>query len=116
VFKKKSAGKLKWFISIAAEKFYRQAIASASAEAYFVGDKPLNFLGIDLTVIEALPDSVMVVADSENLWFGTDLMSDFEDIQVLNMKDTTGDKNVRFIASMKLGVNYGNPTEIVYYG
>jgi hypothetical protein len=115
VFKKKTKGTLRWFISVAAEKFFKQAIAAASAETYYVKDTELVYLGIPLVVSEGMPDNIMVVADSENLWYGTDLISDFEDIKIINMYPTTGAKNIRFVAAMKFGVQYGVSEEIVYY-
>lgn len=115
VFKKKTKGTLRWFISVAAEKFFKQAIAAASAETYYVKDTELVYLGIPLVVSEGLPDNIMVVADSENLWYGTDLVSDFEDIKIINMLETTGDRKVRMVGAFKFGVNYGVSEEIVYY-
>lgn len=106
---------LKWFIPINVAKLYKQAIAAASAETYYVKDAELTFLGIPMVVAKGLPSNTMVVAAKENLWMGTDLISDFEDIQILNMKETTGEKKVRFIGGFKFGVNFGVSEEIVYY-
>lgn len=105
------------FMSTKASKFYKQAQAAVAtgSGSYFIGDKALDFLGIKIIVSKQLPANVMVAASTENLWMGTDLMSDFDDVLVIPQKDKSGAPTVRFVANFKFGVNYGNGSEIVYY-
>lgn len=108
---------LRIFISNAAFKFYSQAIAAGTGNggAYFIGEKPLNYLGIELVVAPYLPANEMVAAQLGNLWMGTDLVNDFDDVQILNMYRVLGSPTARFTARFKFGVEYGVGEEIVWY-
>lgn len=109
---------LKIFVPISIGKLYRQAVANASAEAYFVGDRPLNFLGIEIVETHGLPDKVMVAARVSNLLFLTDLLSDVPTEQaptLINMLQTTGEPNLRFFAFFKAGFDYKIGAEVVLY-
>jgi hypothetical protein len=68
-------------------------------------------------LIEApgMPAGQMVAAQPDNLWFGTGLMSDYNQVKVLDMSDRDGSDNVRFIMHFTAGVQYGIGAEIVYY-
>jgi hypothetical protein len=108
-----SRKKVKIFVSYNVAKAYRQAIAQKSNEAHFVGEKELNFLGLEL-VETGMVANRMVAAEGSNLWIGTDLVSDLEDVSILP-QTATGDDTVRFKANFKFGVAYGNSTEVVLY-
>lgn len=111
----KFKGNVVIFISNAIAGFYKQAVAAASAETYYVKDAELSFLGIPLVIAPGLPTNDMVAADPQNLWFGTDLMSDFEDVLIIPQKNISGAPTVRIVAEFKFGVSYGVGAEIVYY-
>jgi hypothetical protein len=102
------------FVSNKIAKLYKQAVAAASAEAYMIGDRPLNYLGLDLIAVNGIPADNMVAAEPENLWFGTDLVSDMEDVKIIDQSNTSGAPTVRMVAEFKIGVNYGVSTEIVF--
>lgn len=110
-------GKVVIFIPCSAAKFYREALAAANSlfTAFNTGNLEMNYLGVKLITAQGLPDDVMVAAEPENLWFGTDLMGDFEDLQIINMFDTTGSNSIRFVSQFKFGVQYGVGEEIVVY-
>lgn len=105
------------FVSTATAALYKlaQATVATGNGSYFVGDKPLDFLGIKIVASKSFPANKIVIAQAANLWFGTDLMSDFEDVMILPMKSVTGAPEVRFIAEFKFGVQYGVGSEIVYF-
>ena len=95
---------------------YRQALAAGGYFATFnAGDLNLSYLGIPLIVSPGMPNDTMVAAEKTNLWFGTDLMSDFEDVLIIPQKNVSGAPTVRFVAEFKFGVSYGVSEEIVYY-
>jgi hypothetical protein len=99
-----------------AYRFYRQALAAASAEAYFMQDhSELRYLGIQVIEAKGMSNNRMVAARLSNLLLLTDLVSDFDDVKILPMANTTGEKTVRMIASFKFGVGYVYGSEIVYY-
>jgi len=97
-------------------RFYRQALAAASAEAYFMQNyTELSFLNVRVLEVKGLPDDMMVASRLSNLVLLTDLMSDFEDIQILPQKSVTGVPVVRMIGEFKLGQGYIFGSEIVFW-
>lgn len=111
-------GKVKIFVSPAAVKFYKQALAAlnnALIGSYNNGDFTLMYIDVPVVEVKHLPTNEMFAAEPENLWYGTDLVGDQEDILVLPMRDKTGTPTVRIVAEFKYGVEYGIGEEIVYY-
>jgi hypothetical protein len=113
---KKKKAQILWMVSPVVADAYRLAVATASAEAYTTKDADLKFLGYTLTVCEGISDYVMMASLSDNFIFLTDLVSDAESLQTIDMSKTTGDRKIRAIGAFKFGVNYVNPSEIVTYG
>lgn len=111
------SGKVVIFVGCDAIKLYRIALASANSlfTSFNAGNLDLNYLGIPLVPANGLPADTMVACDPNNLWYGTDLMSDPEDIMLISMKSTTGVPTVRFVAEFKFGTNFGVGPEIVVY-
>lgn len=106
---------LRLYVSSNVLASYRQAVSAASAEGYY--DSKLadsSFLGIPMVLAQGLGSSEIVAAESQNLFLITDLMSDFDDIRILSMLDTTGDDTVRIVGRMKFAVDYAYGAEIVY--
>ena len=50
------------------------------------------------------------------LFFGTGLLSDHQEVKVLDMADLDGSQNVRVIMRFTAGVQYGVSEDIVTYG
>lgn len=76
----------------------------------------LQFAGLRIFVANGLPASTMVAAEKSNLWFGTSIASDWNEVRLLDMADLDGSKNVRVIMRFLAGVQYGIVEEIVAYG
>tara|TARA_R110001632_G_scaffold42335_4_gene106959 strand:+ start:643 stop:1560 length:918 start_codon:yes stop_codon:yes gene_type:complete len=79
------------------------------------GFASLQFEGVDLFMAAGLPAGNMVAAQSSNLYFGTGLMSDQNEVKVLDMADLDGSQNVRFVMRYTAAVGYAYGAEIVYY-
>ncbi|CAB5208319.1 hypothetical protein UFOVP182_6 [uncultured Caudovirales phage] len=95
--------------------YYFQAIANkGNYNNMFSDAKNLSFFGIQLVIAPGIGIKKIVAAEKSNLIFVTDLMSDLEDIQVLNMYGVTGQPVVRFVSRFKFGVSYAIGSEIVY--
>lgn len=95
--------------------YYFQAIANkGNYNNMFADSKSLNFFGISMVVAPGIGTKKIVAAEKSNLIFVTDLMSDLEDIQVLNMYGVTGQPVVRFVARFKFAVSFAIGSEIVY--
>ena len=60
-----------------------------------------------------MADNVMVAAETSNLFFGTDLLSDNTNIKMLDMTDLDGSDNLRVVAKFSGGVQVGVGSDIV---
>jgi hypothetical protein len=111
---------VKIIIPISAAKFYQQALAAVGSDAGYlaqstVGAKPLNYQGIDLVVANGLSNNKMVAARTSDLHFGTNVLTDLAEVRVIDMAETDGSDNVRFVARMTGGTQVTNGSNIVYY-
>jgi len=75
----------------------------------------LSFDGVKIFVANGLSDNYMVAAEKSNLFFGTGLLSDHNEVKVLDMGDLDGSQNVRVIMRFTSGVEYGIGSDIVLY-
>ena len=75
----------------------------------------LAFDGVKLFVCSGMPDNDMVAAQKSNLFFGTGLLSDHNEVKILDMADLDGSQNVRVIMRFTAGVQIGIGADIVYY-
>jgi hypothetical protein len=102
-------------------KAYQQALAGGAIGAngfnnqLNVGEKPFNFNGIEIVMCPGLPDGDIVAAQKSNLFFGTGLLSDHNEVRVLDMANLDGSQNYRIIMRYTSGVQFGIGQDIVYY-
>ena len=75
----------------------------------------LSFDGVKIAVANGLPDNTMVAAEKSNLFFGTGLLNDQNEIKVIDMADIDGSQNVRVVMRYTAAVQYGLGSEIVLY-
>ena len=73
------------------------------------------FDGIKIVAANGLADDTMVSTLKSNLFFGTGLLADHNEIKVLDMADLDGSKNVRFIARYTAGVQIAVLEDVVFY-
>ena len=73
------------------------------------------FDGIKVVVANGLADDTMVSTLKSNLYFGTGLLNDQNEIKVLDMADLDGSKNVRFIARYTAAVQIAVLEDVVFY-
>lgn len=92
--------------SVATAYKFAQAAVANGAGSYYLGDKELDFLGTKLTYVRYLPDGVIIAAPSSNIFLGFDDSGDEDNIVVVDMAKTTGDKKFRYMASMKTDINH----------
>ena len=102
-------------------KAYQQALAGGAqgANGYNnqmnVDSKPMNFNGVALAWCPGLASSAMVAAQKSNLFFGTGLLSDYNEVKVLDMADLDGSQNFRIIMRYTAGTQYGIGTDIAIH-
>ena len=75
----------------------------------------LTFDGVKLFVANGLADNYMMAAQQSNLYFGTGLLSDQNEVKLIDMADVDGSQNVRIVMRFTAGVQYGLGSEIVLY-
>ena len=75
----------------------------------------LSFDGVKIFVGQGLPNNYAVAAQKSNLYFGTGLLNDMNEVKVLDMADLDGSQNVRVIMRYTAGVQYGIGSDIVLY-
>jgi hypothetical protein len=67
----------------------------------------LSFDGVTIFVANGLGDNYIVAAEKSNLFFGTGLLSDHNEVKVIDMADIDGSQNVRIVMRLTAGVQYG---------
>jgi len=88
---------------------------NAQGTQWYNGGSGLSFDGIPIFMTNGLSSNYMVAAQASNLWYGTGLLNDNNEVKVLDMADVDGSKNVRFVMRFTGGVQYGVGSEIVLY-
>ena len=107
---------VKIYIPTSAAKFYVQAQAALGyRELYNVGKTEMNFQGIPLFTAPGLGANKMVAAESSNLFFGTGLLNDWQEVKLIDMADIDGSQNVRVVLRGSAGCQHGIGADIVLY-
>jgi len=75
----------------------------------------LSFEGINVFVAQGLANNTAVLAQKSNLFFGTGLLNDRNEVKVIDMSDIDGSQNVRVVMRYTAGVQYGVRGDIVLY-
>ena len=101
-------------------KTYRLYVSAISALGYvnmysMNNDYEATFEGIRLSVVYGMPDDQLVAAQTSNLFFGTDLISDTTQVKMLDMSPLDGSENLRFVAKYSGGVQVGIGAEVVQH-
>ena len=117
---------LRIYVSQDVYKHYAVALggfASGGLGANGIGGQGLNqgfaglqFAGVPIFMANGLPADTMIAAERGNLWFGTSVMSDWNEVKLLDMADLDGSQNIRVIMRFLAGVQYGVVEDIVTYG
>ena len=84
-------------------------------DLYHVGQTEMNFQGIQLFATGGLADNTAVAAQKSNLFFGTGLLDDRNEVKVIDMADLDGSQNVRVVMRYTAGVQHGVGSDIVLY-
>jgi hypothetical protein len=72
----------------------------------------LSFDGIKIQLTPGMPTDHIVAAQKSNLYFGTGLLSDHQEVRLIDMADLDGSQNVRVIMRFTAGVQYGIGSDI----
>jgi len=104
------------YVSTAFAKAYIQAQAALGyRELFNVGQTEMNFQGIPMFVTSGLNTNNAVAARKSNLFFGTGLLDDRNEVKVIDMADLDGSQNVRIVMRYTAGVQHGIGSDVVLY-
>ncbi len=94
---------------------YRLGVASGNTQAYITQDLNLTFLGVKIVVCPGMSNNTFVWTLKDNLIYAFDAEGDSSDLRAVNLADTVAEPYIRTRANMKVGFNFVNPAEIVFY-
>ena len=75
----------------------------------------LTFDGVSIFVANGLSKNQMLATTTDNLYFGTGLLSDHNEVKLIDMANIDGSKNVRFVARYTAGTQIGILEDCVVY-
>ena len=109
------------YVSSNVARAYQTALGGNANQSGFqtqmnVGEKPFNFQGIEIVLCPGMASNSIVAAQKSNLHFGTGLLSDYNEVRVLDMANIDGSQNYRIIMRYTGGTVFGIGQDIVYYG
>jgi hypothetical protein len=110
------------YVSTNVAKAYQQALGGGAVGAngwnnqMNVGEKPFNFNGIEIVWCPGMDANKVVAAQKSNLFFGTGLLSDYNEVKVIDMANIDGSQNYRIVMRYTGGTQFGIGQDIVYYG
>jgi len=76
----------------------------------------LTFDGVKIFVAKGLANNTAIAAEKSNLYFGTGLLADHNEVKLIDMSDIDGSQNVRVVMRFTAGVQYGIVGDIISYG
>ena len=76
----------------------------------------LSFDGVKLFVCNGMSNNVAIATLKSNLFFGTGLLNDLNQVKLIDMADLDGSENVRVVVRFTAGVQYAIVEDIVTYG
>ena len=97
---------------------YKRALAATNGSIQG-NNQDINieyFDGIKVAMVNGMSNNTMIATLKSNLFFGTGLLADHNEIRVLDMAELDGSKNVRFIMRYSAAVQYAVVEDIVTYG
>jgi hypothetical protein len=94
---------------------YGAAGTNAQGTQWYGMGSGLSFDGVSLFVANGLTNNQMLAAKTENLFFGTSLLADHQEIKLIDMSMIDGSQNVRFVARYTAGTQIGILEDVVVY-
>ena len=96
-----------------ARSYVRAQAALGYKDLYHVGQTAMDFEGVKLFVANGLNSGQMIAAEKDNMFFGTGLQNDMNEVKLIDLADIDGSQNVRVVMRFSAGVNYAIGSEIV---
>ena len=106
---------LRFFLPTQLVNIYRLGVASGNTQAYITQDLSLTYLGIKIVLCPGMSNDTFVITLKDNLVYLFDGEGDSSDLRAVNLADTVAEPYIRTRANMKIGFNYVNGKDIVFY-
>jgi hypothetical protein len=87
----------------------------AQGSLWYNNGNALSFDGVKIQHSPGMPADHIVAGEASNLYFGTGLLSDHNEVKVIDMADLDGSQNVRVIMRFTSGVQYGIGSDLVLF-
>jgi hypothetical protein len=88
---------------------------NSQGTSWYSNGAQLTFEGIPVFVCNGMGNNKMLLTYKSNLFFGTGLTSDINEVRFIDMADKDGSQNVRVIMRYTAGCQIGVGADIVYY-
>jgi len=115
---RRSAEKPLIYVASNVAEAYRNAQAALGNNNLYQSGAAISMTWLgqyEIVECPGMSNDTMVMAQASNLWFGTNLLSDWNEVALLDMYDKDLSDNVRFGAKFFAGVQYGFGNEIAFY-
>ena len=80
---------------------------NAEGTQWYNNGNALSYEGIKVQLAPGMPSDHIVAGQASNLYFGTGLLSDHNEVKLIDMADLDGSQNVRVVMRFTSGVQYG---------
>ena len=95
--------KTKIFMSRATHSLYFTALAATYNLPFLAEGAAVKYQGYEVIVPNGFPDDTLVISQIENLYFGTNLLTDMIQASILDLQGVTGDDVTRVIMQFSGG-------------
>ena len=86
---------------------------NSQGSQWYNNGNALSFDGVKIQHAPGMPADHIIAGEASNLYFGTGLLSDHNEVKVIDMADIDGSQNVRVIMRFTAGVQYGIGSDLV---
>lgn len=94
----------KLFMSRAMKQLYYTALAGTAELTFHAAEAANFFNGYEIITPNGMPNDTFIFSQKENLYFGTDLLTDHIEAAVLDLMGVTGDDVTRIVMKFSAGV------------
>jgi len=106
---------LRFYLPTQLVNIYRRGVAAGNTQAFITQDLALTYLGIKIVLCPGMSNNTFVMTLKDNLCYLFDGEGDPSDLRAVNLADTVAEPYIRTRANMKIGFNYVNGKDIVFY-
>jgi len=106
---------LRFYLPTQLVNIYRLGVAQGNTNAFITQDLSLTYLGIKIVLCPGMSNNTFVMTLKDNLLYAFDGEGDPSDLRAVNLSETVAEPFIRTRANMKIGFDFVNPQDIVFY-